>query len=289
MACKVMVLWGLALAASAFTAAGISGESALRATHQQTQTFVETLRFNQILRVCNAYPLDAALDVFVGNVDVKLTVTPLSYLECRDFHPVLHGGDRIDFKMGDTSAGTFTISEMPNGDATLLLVIHRHDTFSTAVSFQSHVFAPSSAPQIAVLDTFKGKTAAKVHIQDTATVISQPPHAVRNEVLRFNSVVAVDPGTYNLDLQTVGANASNSTEARRELVALPREAYIVIRCGVESEDGDSYPQDLIIFPLSDKTALGAAIRARSPGGATLAVLAAALLTVLAAPMSVFGA
>ena len=40
-------------------------------------------------------------------------------------------------KMDD---GTLAVSDLPNYDATLLLVIYRHDTLSTAVSFESYVF-----------------------------------------------------------------------------------------------------------------------------------------------------
>merc|ERR1719188_745078 len=135
----------------------------------------------------------------------------MQYKECTDFTPNLNAGDRVDFKIEDSSAGTFTIADLPDGDAVLLLVIYRHDTFSTAVAFQSHIFAGSTTSQIAVLDTFKGKTEAKVHIQDASHVATTPRVAMRNEVLRFNSVVAVDPGVYGVELQKVGAN---STEAR---------------------------------------------------------------------------
>lgn len=284
-----MVLWGLALAATALTAEGISSESALRSTQKQARSFIQALRFKHTLRVCNAYPLASGLDVYVGDSDIKLTVAPMPYKECHDWTPTLRAGDRVDFKIEDSSAGTFTISDLPDGDAVLLLVIYRHDTFSTAVAFQSHVFAASSTSQIAVLDTFKGSAEAKVHIQDVSPVAAQPSVLRRDEVLRFNSVVAVDPGTYALELQEAGLNA---TSAHQELVALPREAYVVIRCGVEAEDGDSHPQDLMIFPHSDKAALGASPRARSPGGAAAVALAVALLgagTLLAAPVAVLGA
>jgi len=36
--------------------------------------------------------------------------------------------DKLEFKVGDSSAGTFAVSDLPNNDAVLLLVIHRHDT-----------------------------------------------------------------------------------------------------------------------------------------------------------------
>ena len=64
-------------------------------------------------------------------------------------------GDKLEFKVGDASAGTFSVSDLPNNDAVLLLVIHRHDTLSTAVSFESHVFASLQNAQVAIIDTYK--------------------------------------------------------------------------------------------------------------------------------------
>jgi len=277
-----MALGGLILAVSAFAAAGINSDTALRSTQKQGQRFIQSLKYKHTLRVCNAYPLHTSLDVFVGNGGIKLTpVEPMAYQECRDFNPVLHEGDRVDFKTGMAadSAGTFTIGELPEGDAVLLLVIYRHDTFTSAVSFQSHVFSGSTAAQIAVLDTYKGKKAAKVHIQDTSkpkdsSEGSAKPPTVRDEVLRYNSVVAILPGKYAVDLQQAGFNA---TEANKELVALPNQAYVVVRVGIEAEEGESYPEDLIIFPRSDPQELGAARRGAASAVGTL--LAAALLSV----------
>ena len=75
--------------------------------------------------------------------------------------------------MGDTNAGTLAVSDLPNYDATLLLVIYRHDTLSTAVSFESYVFTNLLYTQVAVLDTYKGSEKASLKIQDAAD--AKPP------------------------------------------------------------------------------------------------------------------
>merc|ERR1719262_306126 len=90
----------------------------------------------------------------------------MAYKACRDFVSKLTPGDKLEFKVGDASAGTFAVSELPKSDAVLLLVIHRHDTLSTAVAFESHVFASLQNAQIAVIDTYKGTAMATPRIMD---------------------------------------------------------------------------------------------------------------------------
>merc|ERR1719440_1017115 len=130
-------------------AAGVSQNQA--ALRNGAAGFVRSLEFKHRLRVCNAYPYAAALDVYRGRSEKMTGETPMSYKACRDFQEPLKAGDKIEFKVGDASAGTFSVSDLPNNDAVLLLVIHRHDTLSTAVSFESHVFANLLNAQVARL------------------------------------------------------------------------------------------------------------------------------------------
>merc|ERR1719396_40492 len=116
----------------------------------------------------------------------------MEYKMCGDFASPLLAGDKLKFMVGGASAGTFTISDLPNNDALLLLVIHRHDTLSTAVAFQSHVFANLLNAQIAVIDTYKGTVHAVPRITDTEQS-GQSTMARRSEELHFDSVVAVNP------------------------------------------------------------------------------------------------
>jgi|Transcript_66353 hypothetical protein len=205
--------------------------------------------FKHRLRVCNAYPFEDGLDIYRGRD--KLTKIPLDYKMCGDFQTQLVAGDKLKFKVGADSAGTFTISDLPNNDAVLMLVIHRHDTLSNAVSFQSHVFANLLNAQIAIIDTYKGRARGITEI--SAEELSNGASKKRVEKLKYNSVVAVNPGEYKVSL--VNAFDVNNTEAESDLVALNRESYVIIRVGVESEQGPQFAPDLIVYPMSDPALL----------------------------------
>jgi hypothetical protein len=223
--------------------------------------FVRSLEFNHHLRVCNAYPYAAPLDLYSGKK--KLTNAPMEYKACQDFPSQLKAGDKLEFRVGDSTAGTFSVSDLPNNDAVLLLLIHRHDTLSTAVSFESHVFANLLNAQVAVIDTYKGSEKASMKIRDSGKA-----KASRSEDLRYDSVVAVNPGEYEVAL--VGSDGQ--TKAKSALVALNRESYIVMRTGVESQQGQSYPQEVVVFPNSDPSSLRGS--AYTGSVAPLALLAA---------------
>merc|ERR1719247_4107482 len=119
----------------------------------------------------------------------------------------LQSGDKLEFKVGDASAGTFAVADLPNNDAVLLLVIHRHDQLSTAVSFESHVFANLLNAQVAVIDTYKGAAQSTPRIKDR----EDAKNSARSEDLRYSSIVAVNPGIYEVELDgTDGAVKSKS-------------------------------------------------------------------------------
>jgi len=244
--------------------------SQLRQKHAGA-SFISSLKFKLTLRICNAYPYTYPMDVYLGKE--KLTETAMPYKKCGDFAPGLKAGDKLDFKVGDSSAGSFSVSEIPDNDAVMLLVIYRHDTLSTAVSFESHVFSNLANAQIAVLDAFRGKAKSVPRIQDVRKH-QQEGVQQRSEELRYNSVVAVNQGMYEVVLE---GTTDGKKKATHQLVALNRESYLVVRCGVETEQGQAFPQDLMVFPESDPRELG--------GAATYSLFAAALVTFF----SVFGA
>jgi len=246
------------LALCAVTAAGAAHKQVSLRHVGKTESFVRALEFNHRLRVCNAYPYAATLDVYRGKE--KLTDdSPMAYKACRDFVSPLQAGDKLEFKVGDASAGTFAVSDLPKSDAVLLLVIHRHDTLSTAVAFESHVFASLQNAQIAIIDTYKGAARATPRIMDAETHgtdkdakdAKETKAVPRSEELRYDSVVAVNPGIYSVAL----TGQDGETKATSELVALDHESYVVLRTGVEAQQGTSYPQELVVFPQSDAKAL----------------------------------
>jgi len=232
-------------------------------------SFVRALEFRHRLRVCNAYPYGAAMDVYHGN-SVQLTSgEPMPYKQCRDFKVQLKPGDKLLFKVGDSSAGTFSVSDLPNNDAILFLAIYRHDTLSTAVSFESHVFANLLNAQIAVIDTYKGSSKTTVKIQDY-----DKAQTSRSEELRYDSVVAVNPGRYECVLMGI----DGTEKAKAGLVALNRESYVVLRVGVEAQQGPSYPEGLIVYPQSDPNALSFASATRPSFAMVFLAVLALLMT-----------
>jgi len=238
----------------------------------RSEGFVQTLEFKYRLRVCNAYPQAAALDVFRGKSEKLTGDSAMPYKACRDFVAPLKAGDKLEFKVGEASAGTFSISDLPNNDAVMLLVVHRHDTLSTAVSFESHVFSNLANAQVVVLDTYKGKAKAHTSILDAEKVDEKESkkEKARSEELRFDSVVAVNPGRYEVAL----TGDDGETKAKTALIALQHESYVVLRVGVEGQK--SYAQDLIVYPSSDPSKLPSGAAQASAGllAAVLAFMAA---------------
>jgi len=218
----------------------------------RSEGFVQALEFKHRLRVCNAYPYQAPLDVFRGKAEKMTGDSPMPYKACRDFMAPLKAGDKLEFKVGDATAGTFAVAELPNNDAVLLLVVHRHDTLSTAVSFESHVFSNLANAQIVVLDAYKGKAKAHTSIMDAESKDKkEQKDQARSEELRFDSVVAVNPGQYAVAL----TGDDGVTKAKAGLVALGSESYVVLRIGVDAQQGHKYPEELVVFPQSDPSML----------------------------------
>eukprot|EP00440_Ansanella_granifera_P030869 gb/GFBE01033524.1/.p1 GENE.gb/GFBE01033524.1/~~gb/GFBE01033524.1/.p1 ORF type:complete len:270 (+),score=67.36 gb/GFBE01033524.1/:1-810(+) len=186
------------------------------------------------LRVCNAYPYEAALDILLGGQKVT-SDTPLPYKRCADYRPQLKVGDRLEFKIGEANTGTFSVSDLPSTDAMLLLVIYRHDAESTTVSFESHVFEKNEEnPQVAIIDTYTGSSDFKPQISDKN----------HSEPLRFGRVIAIKPGAYNVRL----VSDADEVQATAGVVAKKGQNYVVLRAGVEAEDGPSFPEELVAYP-----------------------------------------
>jgi len=230
----------------------IAGAAAFQANklHQGIQhggsSFIRSMDFKHHLRVCNAYPYEAGLDVV--RAEDRLTSYPLAYKECKDFKVQLKAGDRLDFLVGNTSAGTFAVQELPQNDAVMMLIIHRHDTATTTAAFQSHVFANLLNAQITTIDAYKGSAKGIMKIED-----KPDGKGDRSEELRYNSVVAVNPGSYKVVMEEGGKPKDSA-----DLIALNRESYVVLRVGLGAQDGQSYPAEIVVFPKSDPSLIGSA-------------------------------
>lgn len=213
-------------------------------TKDYHSTLIRKIEFKHRLRVCNAYPYGGPLDVY--RAKEKLTDEPMAYKACKEFKIQLLMGDKIMFKVEDQHVGTFAVASMPENDAILLLVISRHDTDSAAVSFESHIFANLLNAQLAVIDTYKGQSKATLRIEDNSQADKK-----RSEELRYDSVVAINPGRFNIVLSG-DADKKHPASRHADLVAVNREAYVALRVGVEAEKGTSYPEEVIVFPHSDE-------------------------------------
>jgi len=204
----------------------------------------------QHLTVCNAYLAGSGpLEIFHVDRHVMLTQhKPLKYKECQEFTLPLMEGDRLDFKTGGTNIGTFHATSMPKKSASLLLIPRRKDgNSSRALSFESHAFADVNSPQIAVVDAYHGNSSSSVNIIENMEEV-QAGNIPLTEALRFNSVVAIAPGKYNIALMGTGANGNLTAVA---LHAGNRAKCVIMRVGGTPQLGEAaFPQELVVFPNS---------------------------------------
>merc|ERR1719316_2672851 len=90
----------------------------------------------------------------------------LSYKQCQDFPVKLGRGDSMEFLKNGLHLGSFSVSDIPQRDALLLLVLHRRDKDSPVPRFSSHIFASVPHPQVATLDVYQGSSHSHLAIRD---------------------------------------------------------------------------------------------------------------------------
>eukprot|EP00933_Yihiella_yeosuensis_P050728 TRINITY_DN4851_c2_g1_i2.p1 TRINITY_DN4851_c2_g1~~TRINITY_DN4851_c2_g1_i2.p1 ORF type:complete len:251 (+),score=72.03 TRINITY_DN4851_c2_g1_i2:90-842(+) len=212
-----------------------------------------SLRKKQKFRMCNAYPSEYPITAKLNKEEIT-TSGSLAYKKCAEFSLDLKVGDKLDFNVGKTYAGAFAIDELPSSSAVMLLVIHRHDTMSTAVSFQSHVFGTMENAQLAVIDTYRGKMESQTGVRE---VVKSSKKAKDLEVLK-DAVVALRPGKYEVALMDA---KTKDPKVSDPLLAVSGESYVALRVGIEAEDknGVAYPEDIVVFPQSSAAALRPAL------------------------------
>merc|ERR1719420_1758847 len=127
--------------------------------------------------------------------------------------------------------------------------------------------------QIAVLDTYKSKDSkskdfkSEIKIQDAEDATTS-----RSESLPLNSVVALNAGKYEIVL----AGADGAPKSRTNMTVENRQSCVVIRCGVQPEQGRAYPQELMVYPVNPPARL-----ARSSAQGVVGLSLTSLLAVLA--------
>jgi hypothetical protein len=216
---------------------------------QRKSLIVQDQAVEQQLTICNAYTSKTPLEVVRVRTRESLNAgKPLAYKQCAKFSLPLEEGDQIDFKAGHLDVGTFYATGLPKFQSSLVLVARRRNHNAVGLSFESHAFAEVTNPQIAIIDAYRGTgVAGAVKISESKQSMDKTGALVQIEdELKFNTVVAVNPGPYEIAL------ASSSASEKAEKLPLETKSkgkYIVMRVGSElSPSGvDKYPQELIAF------------------------------------------
>jgi len=203
------------------------------------------------LTICNAYASQNFLEVVqVSNRQILTENNPLAYKQCKDFTLPLHEGEQLDFKIGGLDVGTFFANGLPKSAASLLLIPQRRSPHAVGCSFQSHAFEDVQSPQIAVIDAYRlksatGKQPGAVKIMESVAPAGSKDAAAdeaMEEELKFNSVIAVNPGKYEISLTGTTGIATHAAP----LNAVGAAKFVVMRLG--NEDESAYPQELVVFP-----------------------------------------
>lgn len=222
----------------------------------------------QKLRICSAYTSDGSLDVALGRTGQRLG--SLRYKACEDFAVALEEGDRLLFKAKSLQVGVFAVSGLPTmmtfGE--LLLVVRKRPGRSLAATFQSHAFeaSPADAAQVAVLDASPGvaSTANKVRLFEVWNGTRR-----NAEYLSMNSVTAIVPGSYQVALGEPGGDPMRAVQFN----AQAQTSYVVLRVGENASQARpvAYPEEVIVFPQTNRAAGLRGLAALLLAGATLAL------------------
>jgi hypothetical protein len=258
----VYAMLAVALLVTSGSAAVVSTEGkgarkALRPTTQQEpQGVVQPLSFRQELLVCNAYPSDAPMTVKQnGEAALSTEHNSVLYQNCEHISSNIHAKDKLDFDIeGSGIQGTFEVGDLPDSDATLLLVVEKRDAKTPLVAFQSFAFpwrAEGKTAQLAVIDTYKGNSSMPhLKMEDHIAGKEQRTISKRVEELNFNRIYAVEEGMYDASITDRVqspkdmAMIEERVTAKRTLHLTKSQNYVILRTG----DDKHFPQSLVVFP-----------------------------------------
>eukprot|EP00927_Polykrikos_kofoidii_P055497 TRINITY_DN49743_c0_g1_i1.p1 TRINITY_DN49743_c0_g1~~TRINITY_DN49743_c0_g1_i1.p1 ORF type:complete len:335 (-),score=43.65 TRINITY_DN49743_c0_g1_i1:72-965(-) len=234
----------------------------------------EVPELNRTLMICNAYAYQTPLSVTCVRTRRSITGDdPIEYKSCGTFHVALQDGDRLDFEASELDVGSFFTSGLPERPTTLLLVPHRRDSTSMAVSFQSHAFSELAVAQVAVVDAYRGPQGERTvkitnTLQPNGRKDSTTPQVAtaRSDDLRYNSIAALNPGKYQISLFDQTGQATGAEDPLPMVVASGGK-YVIMRVGVDDikdlrvdhahssvpfigQRENVYPQELVVFPRS---------------------------------------
>eukprot|EP00933_Yihiella_yeosuensis_P037443 TRINITY_DN3138_c0_g1_i1.p1 TRINITY_DN3138_c0_g1~~TRINITY_DN3138_c0_g1_i1.p1 ORF type:complete len:302 (+),score=52.24 TRINITY_DN3138_c0_g1_i1:103-1008(+) len=219
-------------------------------------------------RLCNAYPSAKKLSMVLvkkseSKADEKKDdkkkkrmlyeapkFKPFAYKECQDFRIKLQVGDSFEFTHGDKAIlpGVFNVKELPSSDTVMMLIVKRSSTQTPDISFSSHLYSDvAGGTQMAVLDVYTGPKEA---IPQISVAQSKDGKESNREKLKFDYSVAVNPGTYKVELVD---KKKGEVQDQHEFHAIKGESYVVLRVGNELKSKTvtekAYPQEVVIYPL----------------------------------------
>jgi len=199
------------------------------------------------LTVCNAYADHKPLSIYTVNNKAKLTEEPLPYKGCKLIALPMEESERIDFKLGGLSVGTFRVTGLPYVSANLLLVPYHRSNDTMSAAFASHMFSSSDErAQVAVVDAYSGSEAGSLKIQQ-----ARSRHQRQSAALKSGASVKVSAGSYLLGLD----DASGRQIKTAALEAADHGRYVVMRVGSES---DGHAQELVVSSATGTEGIGAA-------------------------------
>jgi len=226
---------------------------------------VEDVGVQHNLTVCNAYAESKPLSVYTVNQKAKLTEEPLAYKACKEIVLELADNERIDFKLGGLSVGTFHVGNLPFAPTSLLLVPYRKGNGTMAATFYSHAFSVAQEnAQLAVVDAYDGSAPGALKIAQST---KRRGESVQ---LKAGTAVTLAPGAYQVSLD----DPSGKSVKMAALTATDGGKHVVMRVG----GSDGIPQELVVFSGESSERSGAP---RAGGAGLLAVAAAACAALLA--------
>jgi hypothetical protein len=187
------------------------------------------------LTICNAYAEAKPLSIYTVNNKAKLTEEPLKYKQCKDIVLDLQEDERIDFKLGGLSVGTFHATHLPFVASSLVLVPYKKSNGTMSATFASHTFGPVSSDkaQVAIIDAYAGDQQGVMKIK----VSGRHNDRLGSAELRPGSAVTLDTGIYDVSL----ANTAEQSVQTVKLHAPGGTNQVVLRVG-----SDEFSQEVIV-------------------------------------------
>lgn len=249
---------------------------------------------SRTLLICNAYALQGGLNVFArvpqrsgddAKESERLTGESLTYKQCESLSvPILGPGSILDFRASSSSSGplvgSFVLAGgMPTSGSELLIVVFRHDRYTSVADFASHVFEDTVEPQVAVIDAFRGKEPRPVGLpgaygQSGAGLEVRPGFQWKQTALTHSDEKASDVAwhlaQYGSELSLPenplpagrGAVPTGSWEFRLpgddphgyvlELWPYEHQKYVALRVGADAAKGPHYPMELVVLPQGSR-------------------------------------